>query len=149
MLKVAPRVVGRIVAGVVGLRLRHSQSYRTLWWLVSRAYREAPPVDLDLYPGHVHVGIDLGVLGPVAPLAWVPVWATAWESLEQVFRARRVRGVHGHVAEPLAQRAITRRMRLYGWRLLEERRLSLFSQLTGEPYMLRAVGKDLSDPAPE
>ena len=144
LLRAAPLLAGRVAAGIVGLRFRRPQTYRTLWWLLSRAYREAPPVDLCLYPAHVHIGIDLAALGDDAAVAWWPVWAQLCRTLERVFVARGVRGVHGHVAEPTTQRALTRRVRVLGWRLLDERRFSLFGALTGEPYVIRAMGKELA-----
>ena len=144
LLRLAPQLLARVGTGIVGLRLREPQTYRTLWWLLSRAYREAPPVDLRRYPAHVHVGIDLRALGDDAAFAWWPVWAQLLLALERNFLDRGVRGVHGHVAEPISQRALTRRLRVLGWRLLEERRFSLFGALTGEPYVIRAVGKELA-----
>jgi hypothetical protein len=115
-----------------------------MWWLISRGWRELPPVDLNTYPAHVHVGIDIEALGASSPFAWWPVWMRILERVEVTLKSRGCQGVHGHVAEPTGQHAITRRIRGYDWWVLEQRPFSLFARITGGQWVIRAIGKDLS-----
>jgi hypothetical protein len=65
--QMAGQIVPRVLAGA-GWRLatgryRRSSSRRFLRWVMWRAWRETPPVPLDVYPAHLHVNLIRGGYG--------------------------------------------------------------------------------------
>jgi len=64
MTKIYPRVCLRILWKLLTLQYRKTDTYRTLWWVISKGWREALPVPLDKYPAlKPHIGTMGSVKG--------------------------------------------------------------------------------------
>ena len=56
--KFYPRVCLRVMRKILTFRYRKKQTYRTLWWMISRSWREYLRLPLDEYPGHAHLNVE-------------------------------------------------------------------------------------------
>ena len=137
-----PRLAGRVLAQMLTGRYRRISTYRTLWWALSRGWREVPEADLRRYPAHAHLGVDpeLHRNGHLVYLCMVRLG----DALIRHLCERGVRGLHGQIAEPDNQDFITGRTQtLYGCRVATRRRFTLWSRITGERWYLKLLTLNL------
>lgn len=53
--RIVPAVVGKALWRLATGRYRQRSTRRMLWWMLSRGFREEPPVPLDRFPAHYHI----------------------------------------------------------------------------------------------
>ena len=148
MVHLGPWLFARVVGSLVGLRYRRAATYRSLWWVVARAWREVPPVSLKRYPAHVHVGLEPGLRTRQPRLLWYACWARLAEALEPLMRSKGVRGIHGHTAEPVGQEFFATRLKLFGWQAAGTRPFSLFARVAGQRWRMTLMTHDCARKAP-
>lgn len=142
LFRYGPRLLARLLLRLVTARYRRLNTYRTLWWALARAWRELPGADLRQFPAHVHLGVDPALR--TRKLAFYGCMVRLGDALIRDLRARGVRGLHGQIAEPGEQDFISGRVQtLYGCRVADSRRFSLWTRITGEPWHLKLVTLDL------
>ncbi len=132
-----PRVVLRILISLLGFRYRKGNTYRTLWWLLSRSWREEMKRPLDRYPAHAHYNVleeyrshDLG------------------RKLSRTFRQhllnRGVRGIHVIIREPEGDESLSAFLcRELNYRIIETRRNTVWEKTTGRIWNARLLVCDL------
>lgn len=142
LLRYGPQLLARVLTRVLTGRYRRIATYRTLWWALSRGWREAPDADLRRFPAHAHLGVaaELQRDGFLIYLCMVRLG----DALIRHFRERGIRGLHGQIAEPYNQDFITGRTEtLYNCRVAAQRRFTLWSALTDERWYLKLLTLDL------
>ncbi len=139
---ILPGVLGRIARGIVLRHYRRPETYRTLWWVLTRAWREIPSVSLKAYPGHVHVNVDPAFTEE--KLALLKIGMRLGQVVMAHLREAGVRGIQGAVAEPEGEEQLTHfYTRFYGARIAAVRRFSLWEQITGMRWYAKLVVIDL------
>ena len=142
LLRYGPQLVARVVARVLTGRYRRIATYRTLWWVLSRGWREVPDADLRQFPAHAHLGVaaELQRDGFLIYLCMVRLG----DALIRHLCERGIRGLHGQIAEPHNQDFITGRTQtLYECRVAEQRPFTLWSSLTDERWYLKLLTLNL------
>lgn len=142
LLRYAPQLLTRVLSRVLTGRYRRAATYRTLWWVLSRGWREVPEADLRQFPAHAHLGVaaELQRDGFLIYLCMVRLG----DALIGHLCERGVPGLHGQIAEPHNQDFITGRTRtLYGCQVAAQRRFTLWSALTGERWYLKLLTLNL------
>jgi hypothetical protein len=142
LLRYGPQLLARVLARVLTGRYRRIATYRTLWWALSRGWREAPDADLRQFPAHAHLGVavELQRDGFLIYLCMVRLG----DALIRHLCERGIRGLHGQIAEPYNQDFITGRTQtLYNCRVAAQRRFTLWSALTDERWYLKLLTLDL------
>jgi hypothetical protein len=140
--RILPRVLGRIVRAVVLRRYRHPETYRTLWWVLTRAWREIPSVSVKAYPGHVHVNVDPAFTEE--KLALLKIGMRLGHAVMAHLREAGVRGIQGAIAEEEGDERLTHfYQRFYGARIAAIRRFSLWERITGTRWYAKLVVIDL------
>ena len=142
LFRYGPQLLARLLLRLLTARYRRLTTYRTLWWALTRAWREVPGADLRQFPAHVHLGVDQELRSE--GFAFYVCMARLGDTLLRYLRARGVRGLHGQIAEPGNQDFLSGRSQtLYGCRVAAKRRFSLWTRLTGEPWYLKLVTLNL------
>ena len=137
-----PQLLARLLLRLLTGRYRRLATYRTLWWAVTRAWREVPSADLRRFPAHMHLGVDQELRSE--GFAFYRCLVRLGDALIRDLRARGVRGLHGQIAEPGNQDFLSGRIQtLYGFRVAARRRFSLWTRITGEPWHLKLVTANL------
>ena len=142
LVRYGPQIAARLLARVLTGGYRRIATYRTLWWALSRGWREAPEPDLRQFPAHAHLGVaaELQRDGFLIYLCMVRLGDVLFRHL----RERGIPGLHGHIAEPANQDFITGRAEtLYGCRVAAQRRFTLWSAITGERWYLKLLTLNL------
>ncbi len=140
--RILPGVLGRIMRGIVLRHYRRPETYRTLWWVLTRAWREIPSVSLKAYPGHVHVNVDPAFTEE--KLALFKIGMRLGQAVMAHLREAGVRGIQGAVAEPEGDEQLTHfYARFYGARIAAVRRFSLWERITGTRWYAKLVVIDL------
>lgn len=138
VLRYGPQLVARLLLRLLTGRYRRLTTYRTLWWAVARAWREVPAADLRRFPAHMHLGVDQALRSE--GFAFYLCLVRLGDALIRDLRARGVRGLHGQIAEPGNQDFLSGRIQtLYGFRVAAQRRFSLWTAITREPWYLKLV----------
>ena len=133
-----PQLLARLLLRLLTGRYRRLTTYRTLWWAVTRAWREVPAADLRRFPAHMHLGVDQELRSQ--GFAFYRCMVSLGDALIRDLRARGIRGLHGQIAEPGSQDFLSGRIQtLYGFRVAARRRFSLWTRITGEPWFLKLV----------
>ena len=139
-----PQLLARLLLRLLTGRYRRLNTYRTLWWAVARAWREVPAADLRRFPAHMHIGVDQELRSQ--GFAFYRCLVSLGDVLIRDLRARGVRGLHGQIAEPGNQDFLSGRIQtLYGFRVAAQRRFSLWTRITREPWYLKLVTLNLED----
>ena len=137
-----PQLLARLLLRLLAGRYRRLTTYRTLWWAMTRAWREVPTANLGHFPAHLHVGVDQELRSQ--GFAFYRCIVSLGDALIRNLRARGVRGLHGQIAEPGNQDFLSGRIQtLYGFRVAARRRFSLWTRITGEPWYLKLVTLNL------
>ena len=138
VLRYGPQLLARLLLRLLTGRYRRLTTYRTLWWVVARAWREVPAADLRRFPAHMHLGVDQELRSQ--GFAFYRCMVSLGDALIRDLRARGVRGLHGQIAEPGNQDFLSGRIQtLYGFRVAARRRFSLWTAITREPWYLKLV----------
>jgi len=137
-----PQLLARLLLRLLAGRYRRLTTYRTLWWALARAWREVPAADLRRFPAHMHIGVDQELRSQ--GFAFYRCMVRLGDALIRDLRARGVRGLHGQIAEPGNQDFLSGRIQtLYGFRVAAQRRFSLWTWITREPWYLKLVTLNL------
>ncbi|UCE52270.1 MAG: hypothetical protein JSV31_23880 [Desulfobacterales bacterium] len=56
--RIYPRLCLRMLWKILTFQYRMKQTYQTLWWMISRSWRESLRLPLDEYPGHAHFNVE-------------------------------------------------------------------------------------------
>ncbi|MCS6817444.1 MAG: hypothetical protein N0A16_10905 [Blastocatellia bacterium] len=140
--RILPGVLWRIAKGIALRRYRRPETYRTLWWVLTRAWREIPSVSWRAYPGHVHVNVDPAFTEE--KLALLRIGRRLGDVVMVHLRETGVRGIQGAVAEEEGDDRLTEfYRRFYGARIAAVRRFSLWERLTGTRWYAKLVVIDL------
>lgn len=140
--RILPGVLWRVLMGIVLRRYRRPETYRTLWWVLTRAWREIPSVSWRAYPGHVHVNVDPDFTAE--RLALLRIGKRLGDVVMAHLRGAGVRGIQGAVAEAEGDARLTDfYRRFYGARIAAVRRFSLWERVTGTRWYAKLVVIDL------
>ncbi len=139
LMRILPRVIGRILWKVITLQYRRKDTYRTLWYILSRSWRELPSSPIELHPtGHVHWNID-----PEYAKSKVRAMKLGMKFCEAAIghlREAGVRAIHGMIFEEEDDDSVTRLYaRFYGGRVVAMKRFSLWERYTGKPWYAKAI----------
>ena len=143
LVRYGPQILARLLLRALGGGFRRSASYRTIWWVLTRAWREVPETDLRRFPAHLHIGVDQELHRGRGLAVYVCLMRLG-DALIQHLRAAGVAGVHGQIPEPENQDYISNRvLTLYGFALIAARPFSLWTRITGEQWHLKLLELDL------
>jgi len=133
-----PQLLARLLLRLFTARYRRAATYRTLWWALTRAWREVPGADLRRFPAHLHLGVDQALRSE--GFAFYVCLVRLGDALIHELRARGVKGMHGQIAEPGNQEFLSQRIQtLYGFRVAARRPFSLWTRITREPWYFKLV----------
>ena len=100
----------------------------------------AMPVDQD--PGHLHLGIDQSLHS--TSLAFYVCIVRLGDALISHFREKKIRGLHGQIAEPHNQEFLTRRLRtLYGSQITANHRFTLWKHIANRRWYIKLLTLNL------
>lgn len=140
--RVVPRLIGRILWKILTLQYRRRSTYRTLWWVLTRSWRELPRESLAAYPAHLHANLDPAV-GEMKLVAFKLGMKLA-ETVITHLRQAGVRGIQGAIAEPEDDENLSLfYRRVYGARVTAVRRFSLWEMFTDKRWYAKMVVIDL------
>lgn len=139
--KIYPRLCLRILWKILTLQYRKKQTYQTLWWIISRSWRESFHLPLDEYPAHLHLNVDVayrsGGLG---------------DRLSYTFRQhileRGVRGIHVIVREEEGKDDLSSYLcRERGYKILSIKRNTVWENVTGKRWYAKLLVCDFRQPS--
>jgi GNAT superfamily N-acetyltransferase len=136
MTRVFPRLVLRAAWKLLTLQYRQRHTYDTLWWILTRSWKERFRKPLDEFPMHAHLNVHpdhrSGGIGRV---------------LNEVSRKNRTEqnlpGDHFIIREPEGEERLSEYfLRERSYRLLETRRFTLWDRVTGKKWYARLLVRD-------
>ena len=135
--RIYPRVFFRLLAKLLTFRYREKNTYRTLWWFISRSWREAVKPPIDLYPAHAHWNVLPGYrshhLGRGLAVAF-----------RRHMLERGIRGIHVVLREPEGAEAVSSYLcRERSYRIADTRRSTLWERTTGQIWNTRLLVCDV------
>jgi hypothetical protein len=141
--RIVPRVMGRILWKILTLGYRRRSTYQTLWWVVARSWRELPTASLTAYPAHLHANLDPAVAE--MKLVAFRLGMKLAEAVIAHLREAGVRGIQGAIAEPEDDENLSLfYRRIYGARVTDVRRFSLWEMFTDRRWYAKMVVIDLA-----
>jgi hypothetical protein len=142
--RIGPRLLARVFWRLLTFRYRRSTTYRTLWWAITRAWREVAPAPADRYPAHAHFGIHPRIRRREAGLTWYVCLSRLVEAMVGHLGALGVSGVHGRIPEAEGEDIFSRRgLAVFGFRVAAASAFSLWEHATGKRWYLKLLVKDL------
>lgn len=140
--KIYPRVILRLLRNLLSFRYRKRETYRTIWWMVSRSWREEVKKPVDRYPAHAHWNIEEGCRGE-------KLGTRLGNAFRRNALARVIRGIHAIIREPEGDEALSSFLcRERGYRIADVRRSTVWEKTTGRTWYARLLVCDLK-PIPE
>lgn len=142
--RIVPRVWARVLWRLFTFRYRNRQTYHTIWWILSRSWRETLRAPVGRYPGHAHFNMKASHRGRGVGML-----------LSKAFHAHaRNAGVAGLSAVELEpegdDRLSTFLCRKRGYRLLKVRRHTAWEKATGKRWYAKLLVCDLTrTPGPD
>ncbi len=140
--RIAPRVVLRILSKIITLQYRRRLTYRTLWWVLTRSWRELPSAPIDRYPAHLHWNIEPESANLQVGLLklGVKVGLRLGAVLKDHFRDEGIRGVQAGIPEEEGDDNSSRFCcRVLGGSVASVSRFSLGDILTGKPWYAKLI----------
>jgi ribosomal protein S18 acetylase RimI-like enzyme len=141
--RIYPRVALRILGRLLTLQYRDRETFRTLWWIGTRSWREALPRPADRYSAHVHSNVEEDYrsrhLGRRLGMAF-----------RRYVLSRGVKGLHAIVREEEGKEALSAFLcRKRGYRIVAVRRNTLWEKSTGRKWYARLLVCDTEPLAEE
>lgn len=132
-----PRMCLRVLLKIFTLQYRQMKTYRTLWWIITRSWREIPSLPFDEYPAHAHSNVESGYRGQKINLR-----------LSMAFRKQliehRVKGIYGVIPEEEGDDTFSTHLsQKRGYKLIAVKRFTLWERLTGKKWYLKLFVCDL------
>ena len=123
--RVYPRLVLRILTKILTLQYREKETFRTLWWILTRSWREALPRPPDQYPAHAHFNMAKDYRG-----------RRVGRRLNVAFRryvlSKGIRGLHAIVREAEGKEILSEFLcRERGFRVIALGRSTVWEKATG------------------
>jgi len=138
MTKIYPRVCLRIFWKLLTLQYRKTDTYRTLWWVISKGWREALPVPLDKYPGHAHSNIE-------AAYRDYGLGQRLSQTMYEHMLEQGVKGTHCIIREEEGcgewSSFLCREM---GYKILKMKRNTVWEKTTGKRWHAKLLVRDLN-----
>ncbi len=135
--RILPRLCLRILWKILTLQYREIQTYRTLWWIITRGWRETMSLQLDDYPAHAHSNVETRYRGHNLGLRLSM-------SLHTHLREQDVKGIHGLILEEEGDNSFSTYLcQKRGYRLVAVKRLTLWEKVTGKKGYLKLLVCDL------
>ncbi|MDB9823172.1 hypothetical protein OAC89_05675 [Deltaproteobacteria bacterium] len=137
-IRIYPRVCMRIFWKMLTFQYRAKQTYETLWWIISRGWREGFSIPLDRYPGHAHFNLEteyrsLG-LGRKLSIA-----------AGNHMRESGVIGSHCIIREEEGDNSLSDFLcRVRGYKILNIKRNTVWEKMTGKRWYAKLLVRDLS-----
>jgi hypothetical protein len=140
--RIYPRVVLRILVKLLTLQYREKETYRTLWWILTRSWRETLPDPPDGYPAHAHFNMEKDYRG-----------RHVGRRLNIAFRryvlSMGVQGMHAIVREAEGKEVLSAFLcRERGYRIIAMRRCTVWEKAIGSKWYTRLLicdAKPLAD----
>jgi ribosomal protein S18 acetylase RimI-like enzyme len=131
--RIYPRVALRILGRLLTLQYRDRETFRTLWWIGTRSWREALPQPADHYLTHCHVNVEEDYRS-----------RNLGRRLNVQFRqyvlSRGVKGLHTIIREPEGEEALSAFLcRERGYRIVAVRRNTVWEKSTGRKWYARLL----------
>ena len=141
--RIYPRVALRILGKLLTLQYRDRKTFRTLWWIATRSWREALPKPADHYPATAHFNVEEDYrsrhLGRRLSVAF-----------HRYALSRGVKGMHAIIREPEGQEALSAFLcRERGYRIVAVRQNTVWEKSTGRKWYARLLVCDLKPLAGE
>jgi hypothetical protein len=132
--RVLPRLALRVVFRLLTGRYRNPETYRALWWMASRSWRERMKVPLDEFPAHGHFNMDAAHRG-----------AGLGNRLNRISKAHDdehdVRGMHIIIREPQGEERLSRYfVETRHYQVIQTRRFTLVGPAHRQEVVCEAVG---------
>lgn len=132
-LRVLPRLVCRVVLKILTFQYRERRTYSTIWWFLTRAWRELPRPPLDRYPAHCHLAI-------VHRYRHLLLGRQLVDALAHHLRNSGIPGLHGIVLEEAGKDALARAL---DSRVLAVRRTTVWDKWTGKRWDAKLLVREL------
>ena len=131
--RIYPRVCLRILWKIITLQYRQKQTYQTLWWIISRSWREALPIPRDQYPVHSHFNFEAayrgyGLAGKLALMAYSRALEIGLRGSHQVIRE-----------EEGDDRLSTFVCREFGFKIVAVKRQTVWDKMTGKKWFAKLL----------
>jgi hypothetical protein len=131
--RIYPRVALRILGKLLTLQYRDRETFRTLWWIGTRSWREALPRPADRYSAHCHENVEDDYrsrnLGRRLSFA-----------SRKYILSRGVKGLHAIVREPEGKEVFSAYLcRERGYRIVAVRRNTVWEKSTGRKWYARLL----------
>ncbi len=140
--RIYPRVCLRILWKIITLQYRQNQTYQTLWWIISRSWRESLSIPIDKYPGHTHYNIEAAYRGQGLgeKLAFVS---------RRNIKKSGIRGFHLVIREEEGDDSLSTLVcRKLGYEILAVKRQTVWDKMTGKKWYAKLLVRDfISNPA--
>ena len=135
--RIYPRVCARSLWRLFTLKYRKKQTYQTLWWIITRSWREMFHPPFDQFPGHVHFNVDSAYRGQ-----------GIGKRLSSITRRHLidmgVRGSHSIVREEEGNDTLSGFLcREGGYRVLKTKRNTVWEKATGKRWYAKLLVRDL------
>ena len=135
--RIYPRVCLRILLKIFTFQYREKQTYKTLWWIISRSWREAFHPPLEKYPGHAHFNIESAYRG--LGLGQRLSLATRQHMCES-----GIRGSHCLIREEERDDKLSTFLcRESGYKILNIKRSTVWEKVTGKKWYAKLLVRDL------
>jgi len=132
-LQILPRLMLRVLWKILTFQYRQRKTYTTIWWALTRAWRELPRPPLDRYPAHCHLAIEDGY-------RHLHLGRRLQHAFCDQLRLMGVPGLHGIVLEEVGKDAMAKAL---GVKLLQMRRTTVWDQATGKRWDAKLLGRDV------
>jgi ribosomal protein S18 acetylase RimI-like enzyme len=143
LIRIYPRVARRILGKLLTLQYRDRETFRTLWWIATRSWREALPRPADRYSAHAHFNVGKDYRG-----------RHLGRRLAVAFRryilSKGVKGLYAIIREQEGQELLSAFLcRERGYRIIAVRRNTLWEKSTGCKWYARLLVCDVKPLAGE
>jgi GNAT superfamily N-acetyltransferase len=135
--RIYPKVALRILYKLLTGQYRHRETFRTLWWVATRSWREALPLPEDRYAASAHFNVEKDYRG-----------RNLGRQLAAAFHhnalLKGVTGRHAIIREPEGQETLSAFLcRERGYRIIAVRRYTLWEKSTGCRWYARLLVGDM------
>jgi len=137
-LRIVPRLIARVVWKIATLRYRRKETYQTLWWVLTRSWREIPTASLSRYPAHMHINVEPEIAE--MKLGVLKLGMKLGEAVINHLREAGIRGMQGAIAEEEGDDHLSRLYcTIYGGKIVAVRRFTLWEMFTAKRWYAKLI----------
>ena len=140
--RIYPRLAARVAFRALTGWYRKKETYRTIWWLLSRSWKEGFEIPVVRYPGHGHSNVDEAHRSCGVGLALS-------NEVARRMAQKGAQGTHMIIREPEGEEQLSRfYLEKRNYRLAAVKRFTLWDEPTGKKWYARLLVRD-PDEIPE